>query len=973
MNEQKAETEFDKANQLLQEGKLEDAIASYCRAIELNPANSWFHQQLGEALAKLGRWDEAVTAFRCAIEINPDFSWSYHHLGDALVQQQKWEEAADAFGKAIELNPEHFGTYVGLGNTLAKLGQLNEVIAAYRRASELNPDADGIHHALANALQQRTQSDLQEAIASYRQIIELDPDNVEAYHHLLQLQPDNSETWLQLAQAFVRQEQREEAISAYRRVVALNPSSGEAYHELGRTLASLHQWEEAIGYYRRAIELNPKSVEVLHDLWAALKTQIQWEQAVEIYSHILEVIPDLGFAHYYLGAALACLCRWEEAVTSYQRAIEMNVASNSFWPYYLLGNALFELGNVDDAIKSYQKALECEPTENLYQTIEQLLLKNNRLEEAVNWHHNLLNFKPQWAGIHCELHKEFVKYYYDLGLHKAKEGRLDEAIACFGAAENRPTEGEIYEQIWKGLNDLAPLDENNPYYPSEVKCQQPYNYFRQESTNKYKVILNFELNDADREFLENSGLSIDYLRLMALDDVDKEKIFIQSFKDSPDTELLFDENIVCLSTGKGRFFQQSMVETGYIYSLCPVTGQILRTNQSFPLQYGTFITRTAYRFVGQEVFYLIASSWLGDIEYIYFPRIELIFVLSSGFDRDGRNLINELKAKMISCWKSVRKYINSSQREIAVITAFFANFGHQVWNEFTGMAIFFEKGTLHKIDKFIVGEYEHFNIADIFPEVSQEKIVRLETEKFLQLGIDILFQATMENNYLAIRLSQSYIKETLAQLMYQGGLKRSCQPVLQEVEEAKQHFPILCVQIRSHYRLWISQVEGTANIIKAIHEDFPNLAVVFDGWSIGEKANGRSLKGIEEDRVIIEQIRELLPGNIPTYSASGRTTWETVVWANNVDLFMAPIGAGGMYLVGLARKKGVMYSNRATLSQISNEYKNIRENVILPIFVPIDCVYNDCDSIDSNFDLDWQVIYYELKKIIDILNTEKEN
>ena len=1045
MNEQNAVTEFDKGNQLLQEGKLEDAIASYRHAIELNPANSPFHQQLGEALAKLGRWDEAVTAFRCAIKLNPDFSWSHHYLGDALAQQQKWEQAADAFRKGIQLNPKHFGTYVGLGNALAKLGQLDDAIAAYRRASELNPDADWIYHALANVLQQRTQSDLAESIASYRHIIELNPDSLESYHNFLQVQPDNWEVWLKLAQASVKQEQIDDAIAAYRRTITLNPICGEAYHELAETLVSQEQWDEAIASYIEVVKLSPEIFDYCHRLgellakvnqpqhwekvintyediirdhpllsniyhflgdicrhtqqWEKAKnayckalelsperdvlhhyladmlnrhaTKKIWEEAVSFYCNAIALHPQVAWFHYHLGAALARLSRLDEAVESYKKAIKMNVAPNSFWPDYLLGNALLELGNVDDAIKSYQKALESEPTKDLYQAIEQLLLQNNRLEEAVKWYHNILNFDQNWTGIHSGLHKRFIKDYYNLGIQKAKKGNIEEAVDYFNAAEKCPTDGEIYEQIWQGLNELGPLNETNPYYPSEFKWQQPYNYFCQESKNKYKVILSFELNDADKGFLENSGLSIDYLQLMALDDVDKEKIFIQSFKDLLDVNSLFDEEIPCHFTGKGRFFQQSAVETGYIYSLCPVTGQILRTNQSFPLQCGTFLTRTAYRFVGQEVFYLIASSWVGDIEYIYLPRIELIFILGYGFDNDGRYLINELKAKMISCWKNVRKYINSNQREIAVITAFFANFGHQIWNEFSGITTFLEKGTIHKIDKFVVGEYEHFNIADIFPGVSQDQIVRLESDKFMHLGIDILFKTTMENSYFVIRLSQTYIKEKLAHLMYKGGLKRSCQQVLQEVEEARQYFPILCVQIRSHYRSWLSQVEGTANIIKAIHADFPNLAVVFDGWSIGEIPNARSWRGIEEDRIIIEKIMKLLPANIQTYSASGRTTWETVVWANNVDIFMAPIGAGGIYLVGLTRKRGVMYSNRATLKKHSPEYEKLRENVMLPIFVPIDCIYDDFDTIDSNFDLDWQVIYQELIKILKNLKPER--
>jgi tetratricopeptide (TPR) repeat protein len=1041
MNEQKAVTEFDKGNQLLQDGKLEDAIVAYSHAIELNPTNSWFHEQLGEALAKLERLDEAVTAFRCAIELKPDFAWSYHHLGDALVQQQKWEEATEAFRKGIELNPQHFGTYCGLGQSLEKLGLLDEAIAAYRRASQLNPDANWIHHALVNALQQRTQFDLAEAIASYRQIIELDPDNLQAYHNLLQIQPDNWEVWLQLAQAFVRQEQIEKAIASYRRVVALNPSSGEAYHELGGTLARQEQWEEAILSYLEAVKLAPETcaychhlVEILtkvnqQELWerainiyeiiisqqpdlshvyyflgdACRHTQ-QWEKAKEAYCRTLEFIPqndevqhylwqifyqqnqwdagvifyrkaiilhpEIGWFHYYLGAALSRLSQFEEAVTSYQKAIQLNVAPKSFWPHYLLGTALLELGKIDEAIVVYQKSLDNEPTEQIYLMLEQLLLKNNRLEEAVKWYHKILELNPTWIGTHSDIHQSFLGKYHDLGIQKAEEGKIKNAIACFRAAEKRPSEGEIYEQIWKGLNALAPLDENNPYHVNEFHWHKPYTYFCHTSTSKYKVILSSDLTDADIEFIEKSGFSKAYLQLMALDDINREKIFIQSFNNSQDITNLFNDNTQCFLSGKTRSFQQSIVETGYVYSCCPATGQILRSNQSFPLQKANFLTRTAYRFVGQEVFYLIASSWLGGIEYIYFPKVELIWAISYGFDGTGTHLINELKSKMVSDWKKVKDYITRNEKEIAVVTAFFSNFGHQVWNEFSGIMNLWENGAINKIDKFLVGEFEHFNIADIFPGIDRDRIVRLASDKFLKSSnTDILFKQTIENNYFVVRLGQTFIKEKLANMMYQAAKIRSSQEVLQEVKEAQQYFPLLCVQIRSHYRSWISQIEGTANIIKAIHSDFPNLAVVFDGWSIPESFNSdnsRVGQGIEQDRVIIEKIRKLIPRNIPIYNASGRTTWETVVWANAIHTFMATIGAGATYLTWIANKKGVLYSSKYVVETIQNSYtEKCRENCVNYSFVSTDATLQ-CSSnpIDDDFEVDWRVIYSELVKII---------
>jgi len=200
-------------DQLLEEGNLEEAIAAYRRAIELNPDHSWSHHNLGEALAKLGQLEEAIAAYHRAIELNPDFSWSYHHLGDALDRQQHWEEAVVAFRRAIELNPEHFGSYCGLGQGLLNLGQLDEAIVAYRRASELEPAADWIQYRLGEVLQQRTQLDLERAIASYRRALELNPDE---------------ESYYNLGEALAAQGNTNEASLCYYKAFKLNPHNMQA-------------------------------------------------------------------------------------------------------------------------------------------------------------------------------------------------------------------------------------------------------------------------------------------------------------------------------------------------------------------------------------------------------------------------------------------------------------------------------------------------------------------------------------------------------------------------------------------------------------------------------------------------------------------------------------------------------------------------------------------------------------------------
>lgn len=62
-------TSFAQANKLLREGKLEEAIASYQKAIEQNPRFAWSYQNLGEALEQAGRIEEAIATIRSRVKL----------------------------------------------------------------------------------------------------------------------------------------------------------------------------------------------------------------------------------------------------------------------------------------------------------------------------------------------------------------------------------------------------------------------------------------------------------------------------------------------------------------------------------------------------------------------------------------------------------------------------------------------------------------------------------------------------------------------------------------------------------------------------------------------------------------------------------------------------------------------------------------------------------------------------------------
>jgi predicted O-linked N-acetylglucosamine transferase (SPINDLY family) len=198
----------------------------------------------GNRLRAQGKFEEAIAAYRRAIGIKPDFAEAHSNLGIMLVVQGKLEEAIAAFRRAISIKPDHTEAHSNLGTMLVNQGKLEEAIAAYRRAIDIKPDFAQAHSNLANALAK--QGKLEEAIAAYRQAIGIKPDFAEAHSNL--------------GGALAKQGKLEEAISAYRRAISIKPDFAEPYSNLALCLnysdkvtavelfAAHRDWNERFGH-----------------------------------------------------------------------------------------------------------------------------------------------------------------------------------------------------------------------------------------------------------------------------------------------------------------------------------------------------------------------------------------------------------------------------------------------------------------------------------------------------------------------------------------------------------------------------------------------------------------------------------------------------------------------------------------------------------------------------------------------------
>ena len=88
---------------------------------------------LGATLQGQGRLQEAVHAFNKAVHLNPDYADTHSNLGITLRELGKFEEAEASHRKAIALKPDYAVIHGNLGITLNAMGLKESALQHFQR------------------------------------------------------------------------------------------------------------------------------------------------------------------------------------------------------------------------------------------------------------------------------------------------------------------------------------------------------------------------------------------------------------------------------------------------------------------------------------------------------------------------------------------------------------------------------------------------------------------------------------------------------------------------------------------------------------------------------------------------------------------------------------------------------------------------------------------------------------------------
>lgn len=328
------------AESLFQAGKLDQAEASYLKAIAVNPREAAYYIELARVRVFAGKYEQAEIAARDALVIDTDsplahavLGWSldfrasqvqeltikYEFLGDALDEVEKamklnpdsalirayyaeilidndntrYEQALGEAQLAVQMDPDLLEAQRALGYVWELTGNRQQALEAYQAAMQINPNLPRLHIDIGNML--RALGDVDGARASYLNAIALAPTNTEPLTLIAQLYAGTGE--FGKASQFAKD------------AVDLDPSNPRLHGNLGRMYYHNNVYDEAIiqlelairggpaedGVWVDGLPLNPadgRIVEFYYTYGLALAKQGRCEEAVPIFEALLRGVPE---------------------------------------------------------------------------------------------------------------------------------------------------------------------------------------------------------------------------------------------------------------------------------------------------------------------------------------------------------------------------------------------------------------------------------------------------------------------------------------------------------------------------------------------------------------------------------------------------------------------------------------------------------------------------------------------------------
>ncbi len=422
---------FSKGLLLLNLKRPAEAEQAMREGIARSPENAVGHYHLGRILLEEGKVDDAMASFERAIAANAAFEPGYLALASMHETRHDKDRAVAVLKKYLQnVNPRHreirhqlVRIYLDAKDYQGARQELQELIAE---------DPSDLDAQLRMALIHGEQKEYAQAIDLLNGILKARPAELKVRDYLGYIYEESKDT--------------QKAIETYAFNVQLEPTYFEGHLHLGVLYYRLKRFPEANEHLGRAIALNPKQPESHIVQGLAYLQQEQYDKSAEVFLEGIRHNPKNADLHFNLGTAYDKLDRFDDVVRALETAIKLDPHHADALNY--LGYSYADRGiRIDQALSLTKQAVALKPDNGYYvDSLGWAFFKSGQLTEA------LVELKRAAALVGDD-----PVIYEHLGDIYAKQQRLSDAReAWLHALELDPTNHKLMDRFREqGMGDPA--------------------------------------------------------------------------------------------------------------------------------------------------------------------------------------------------------------------------------------------------------------------------------------------------------------------------------------------------------------------------------------------------------------------------------------------------------------------------------------------------------------------------------------
>ncbi|BAZ46853.1 glycosyl transferase family protein [Chondrocystis sp. NIES-4102] len=352
-------TQQAQADSLWEQGKLNEALSLYAKALKENPQVLELQQRLAERLKQ-----------------QIDLAIAYEKLATNLKKQGDIQQAANYYRQAINLKSLTSNTTKLLKAQVTQISRSIVPVADLKQAAFSFVPLTSINSAIA--------------LKSASQTIDVEPSNISPSfaQRLKPINPqqaknidwETGQVYLQLALDHLEKQEWEKAALACKQATQILPDMAEAYKIWGNALQRLGRTAEAMSCYTKAVEIKPNLAEVYAGIGNLYANQQKWHAAITHYQKAIIIKPSAEIYN-SLAGAWQQLGDTEKAQFNLYQAEEIKLSSNTS-----------SRSKTDSELNAVTvEEVNLESSVNSYRRIAQKLEQDNQWQKAAQYYRKALD------------------------------------------------------------------------------------------------------------------------------------------------------------------------------------------------------------------------------------------------------------------------------------------------------------------------------------------------------------------------------------------------------------------------------------------------------------------------------------------------------------------------------------------------------------------------------------------------------